>query len=324
MFKVVKKWLPVLLVAVLILAAVFIFFYMRRVIPQVKIAEVSVGEVAASVACSGVVAQESADLSTKFGGTIAWMGVDVGDKVNAGQVLVKLDSYEQAKRDFDSINTLFSQGLASKQQLDVARTNLAAASLVSPIDGVVVKRTLREGEMASPGVTVISIVDLSKTWIDVDIDEIDIGQVKNNEEARTYCDAYPDVTFLGKVYWVSKAAEIKQKISLSSEEEDRIFKSKVSLDNNEGRLKAGMTVDVDIVYEKKGNVVMVPRDAILFRDNTPYVFVIKNNTTRAQNIEIGIKDIVNVEVVKGLQPGSFVAVTALDKLKDRMRVNPTK
>ena len=117
-------------VIALVLLLPLIFWARGRNAPSIKFSEVVYGEVAASVACSGVVASESADLSSKLGGRISWIGVDVGSRVALGDVLVKLDNYDQAKRDHDSVSNLYAQGLASKQQLDNAKVALGSASLV--------------------------------------------------------------------------------------------------------------------------------------------------------------------------------------------------
>lgn len=321
MNKNLKRGLAVAAVIVLVAAALFFFWYMRRAVPQIKVAEVKVGEVAAAVACSGVVAQETADLGVKIAGTVSWLGVDVGNHVKAGDVLLKLDSYEQARRDYDSINSLYKQGLASKQQLDVARNSLDAASVISPISGAVVKRALRLGEVAAPGMTIISVVNPEKTWIDVDIDEIDIGEVRNGEEARIYSDAYPDVTFFGAVYWISKAAELKKGAIAGGDEEEKIFKSKVSLLNSDGRLRHGMTVDVDVVYERKKGIAIIPREAVLFKDSRVYCFVVKGSRVYEREISIGIKDLFSVEVLKGPNVGEGVAISNLDKLRNRAIVS---
>jgi len=315
-----------LIAAGLLLILVLIFFFWRSSgkAPSVKFAEVGLGEVASAVSCSGVVKSESADLSSKIGGKVIWLGVDVGTRVFRGQVLVKLDSYDNAKRQFESISNLYSQGLASKSQLDDARTMLESASLVSPIDGVVVKKSLMVGEVASPSFVVVSVVNPQNTWVDVEIDEIDIGSVKEGEEARIYTDAYPDDVFFGKVLWISRAAQLKDTSVVSADEEEKVFKAKVSLLNPDGRLKHGMTVDVDIVFEKKAGIIMVPREAVLFKDSEAYCFVLRGSRVYERDIVIGIKDLMNVEILKGLSAGERVAISSFDKLKNRTKVKVQK
>lgn len=311
-------------VVILVLVIAFFVWSSGRGIPQIKFSEIVLGEVAPPVSCSGVVASEFADLSSRLGGRITWLGVDVGAYVKAGDVLVKFDNFDSAKREYDGISSLYAQGLASKNQLDSAKAQLEASGLISPINGVVVKKTLRVGEVASPGYPVVAVANTASPWVDVEIDEMDIGSVREGAEARIFCDAYQDDVFYGRVSWISRAAEKKEKVSLASEDEDKIFKSKVVLLNSGGKLKPGMTVDVDIITQKKTDILISPREAILAKDSKNVVFVLNGGRVSERTVEIGLKDLSNVEITKGLKLGEKVAIILVDKLKNRMKVNAVK
>jgi len=309
---------------ILVIFASLYFWSVQRGLPEINFAEIKKGEVASSVACSGVVKAEGADLSSKMGGKIAWIGVDVGDRVKAGQLLLKFDTYDQAKRDYDSVSNLYSKGLASKQQLEMAKIALSEASLVSPVTGVLAKKSMEIGEVASPGIAILTVVNPGKIWVEAEIDEIDIGETKEGAESRIYADAYPDEVFYGEVSWISRAAELKEGVSVAGEDEEKIFKSKILLSKYDARLKPGMNVDIDVVIEKKEGVVVAPREAVVVKDSKIFVYVLKGRRVRERVIEIGIKDMINVEVKKGLALGERVAVSGLDKLKNRARVKIKK
>jgi len=298
------------------------FSYKGR--PTVKFVEIIRGEVAPPISCSGFVASESADLSSRTGGRVSWLGVDVGSRAKVGDVLVKFENFDSAKREYESMSKLYSNGFATKNQLDASKAALEAAGLISPINGVVVKRSIRVGEVAAPGLPVVSVANTVQPWVDVEIDEMDIGSVREGAEARIYCDAYQDEVFYGRIAWISRAAEKKQKLSATSEDEDKIFKAKAVLVNSDGKLRPGMTVDVDIITMKKEGVIIAPRESIIAKDSKNAVYVLKGGRVEQRMVEIGLKDLMNVEITKGLSIGEWVATTYLDKLKNRIMVNPQK
>ncbi len=97
----------------------------------------SKGDISSYISTPGNVSAKVANLGIAMGGRVEKILAKEGDRVLSGQILAILDSYPQAKSDYQSVAQLFSQGLASSQQLDNAKTLMESKRVVSPINGIV-------------------------------------------------------------------------------------------------------------------------------------------------------------------------------------------
>jgi RND family efflux transporter MFP subunit len=188
----------------------------------------------------------------------------------------------------------------------------------SPIAGSVSRVDAKAGESVLPGNDIISVVDQKETWVELQIDEIDIAEVSVGQQVRIYTDAYADQVFLGKVAWKSPEAELKKVAgNIKMDEEDLVFRAKVVLLSGKKILKPGMSVTGEIVTHKKAGVLVIPREAIFVSDNKSYVFVAVKGKARKKEITLGSRDPDNVEVIRGISSGETIAISNLAKLKDK-------
>jgi HlyD family secretion protein len=145
--------------------------------------------------------------------------------------------------------------------LEQAETNLAYTIIVSPIDGVVVSRTIDRGQTVAASFqspTLFTIAqDLSKMQVDTNVSEADVGQVRAGMKVSFTVDAYPDQQFEGMVRQVRDAAQIVQSVVT--------YDAVIDVDNSELRLKPGMTTNVTFVWAERDNVLRVPNAALRFR-----------------------------------------------------------
>ena len=319
------KWLKWVVLAVVVIAGIWIYIASTASRISVRVAKAAIGEIAPAVSVSGEIKGNSAELSPKTIGVIDWEGVKEGNRVSRGQVIAKLDNYDTAKRDYESTRSLFHKGFATKQQLDLSRVQYESSCFISPINGIVTLVAYDVGESVSPGMTVFQIVDPKSAYSEVQIDESDIGDVRNGQEVRVFADAYPSGTFNGKLSNIGQEAELKKiggRIKL--DEEDKIFRARVDINDPEYKLKIGMTINADIITEKKPGLLIIPREAIFIKEDLKIVYVIKNNRAKETKVSLGAKDSANIEVRSGLASGDSVAVTGFDKLKDGSRVKIEK
>ncbi len=316
-----KTWIIIILI-LLIAAAVFIFFQLRGRGIEVKVAEAGRGNILSTISASGLVRANSVKLgSAKMAGRVEWVGVEEGDRIKAGQVLVKFDGYEQVKKEYGRLQKLHAQGFVSDVELERAKTAVDNARIVAPFSGLVAEKSVIAGESISPGTPVITIVDIDNPWVEIQIDEVDIAVTKVGQRVRFTTDAFPDQEFFGRITWINKKAELKKvggRVRL--DEEDLVFRGKVEFEDGRKILRPGMTVYAEIITGEKKGVLVVPREAVTMRQGKRIVIVIQNNTARPKEVELGIKDAEKVEILKGLSLGEKIAISNLDKLEDKERV----
>ena len=108
------------------------------------------------------------------------------------------------------------------------------------------------------------------------------------------------------------------------DEEDLVFRGKVEFEDGSEVLKPGMSVYAEIITGEKKNVVVAPREAVTLREGKRVVYVIKNQRAELREVEMGIKDAEKVEILKGLSLGEEIAISNLDKLKDKIRIKVVK
>ncbi|MFH2033918.1 MAG: efflux RND transporter periplasmic adaptor subunit, partial [Candidatus Margulisiibacteriota bacterium] len=285
-----KKWILWVLVA-LIIIALGAFFYMRSgASVKVNVHTVGKGTITATINTSGVVDAKIAELGSGLGGKVQWIGVKEGQTVSPNQLLAKIESYDTASKDYERTKALFDKGYATAQQLENARSMLDNKRIVSPIRGVVTRSTLDPGEVATPGVPFLTVVDLSALWIEIQIDEVDIKEASLGQKAIIISDAYVDQEFPGQIEWINYKAEIKKVAGMiRPDEEDKIFRARVSFsDGVQEKFKPGMSVNVDLVVKEKPDALVVPRESVLTIDGKNYVYVISNGRAKQREVQLGL------------------------------------
>lgn len=190
--------------------------------------------------------------------------------------------YEQAKATYDR-NTILhnkelisdeeflsskSSYLAQKASLEVskadvanAQLNLTYATIKSPVNGTVIKKNIEVGQtvaasLSSPTLFIIA-EDLSNMQIIADVDESDIGRIKNDQDVTFSVPAYPDKMFSGKVSQIRLQPETVSNVVT--------YNVVIKTSNNDGILLPGMTANIDFVAEKADSVLMIPATALRFK-----------------------------------------------------------
>jgi RND family efflux transporter MFP subunit len=287
----------------------------------VKSYKVAQGEITVIVSAPGVVKATTAQMAARTPGRVDWIGVAEGDEVKKGQLLIKLDSYSNALNEYNRIKTLFRKGFATSQQLETAQYALDGAGIKSPMDGIVSNVPVEVGEPAIIGDPIVTVTNSMDMSVEIQIDQVDIGGVKKGDEVRVYADAYPDEVFLGNLGFLNTEAELKSiGGKVRPDEEDKVFRGKVYLNKATGKLYHGMNVDTEIVTQKLGNVLVVPREGIMNDGNKDFAFIIKFGMVRRKEVRVSLKDSFNVAITSGLKAGDVVAVSNVAKLKNGTRI----
>jgi HlyD family secretion protein len=235
-------------------------------------------------------------------------------------------NYETAKA---SVSAAKSQVAQSEAALSSAETNLFYTKIVSPVDGIVVSRNVDVGQTVAASFqtpTLFSIAqDLTKMQIDTNVAEADIGNVKVGQDVEFTVDAYPDITFKGKVWQVRNAPITVQNVVT--------YDVVIQVDNPELKLKPGMTANVSIIISLRKDVLKIPNAALRFlpvemgkpslQQKGAGVWILEQGKPERVSVSTGISDGSYTELVSGkISEGQEVIVESLTKAKGPTPAGP--
>jgi HlyD family secretion protein len=230
-----------------------------------------------------------------------------------------------------SVSAAKAQVAQTEAALSVAETNLYYTKIVSPVDGIVVSRNVDVGQTVAASFqtpTLFSIAqDLTKMQIDANVDESDIGDIKVGQDVEFIVDAYPDITFKGKVWQVRNAPVTVQNVVT--------YDVVIKVDNPELKLKPGMTANVSIIVSIKKDVLKIPNAALRFRPSDkgtqmpekkgPGVWIFEKGQLRRVAVSAGIGDGTYTELVSGdIKEGQELVVESLVKAKTATPSGPPR
>lgn len=212
-----------------------------------------------------------------------------------------------------------------KAALDYANTQLAATEIRAPITGTVLQRIVERGEMVSPSAfggsgartSVVDLADLTDLQVELDISQTDFARLKPQQRAEIIPEAYPNLRFTGFI----------EEIAPEANRAKSTVQVKVKVENPNEQLRPEMNARVNFLSDKAatgdGKViarVLVPKTAIVTKDNSPFVFVVKGNRVEQRTIRTGEEIGDAYVVLDGLSGNETVAVAGVDKLRDGDRV----
>lgn len=235
------------------------------------------------------------------------------------QAVVTLNS---AEKNYEATR-LIRDGL--KAALSSAKDTLTKSTVKSPIDGVVTRLQRKQGETVVPGTPLMRIINPKTAYIEIQITDSDMGEVKVGQPVRITADGCPGQEFNGILNQILGEAELKgERIDVSTIGEERVFRGVVSIPEFPECLKPGMSLYADIIVESKDDVLVIPRNAVLAEGDKFYVYAVTKGRAEKKYIQVGIKESEKVEVLEGLNERETVVIEEMEKLKDGKRVNIIK
>jgi HlyD family secretion protein/macrolide-specific efflux system membrane fusion protein len=316
-----NKKLFFMIIAILLIFVLLDLNKVQKSRVPIKVDTAKMGDIVPTVSATGYVKVTQSKLGVRLPGVVKEILVVEGQKVAKGDLLLKLDSYENALKEYDRIKALKRKGFATTQQLENAQYALEGAQIKSPIDGTISNVVVDAGEPATPGVPIITVINPKDLSIEIQIDQADIGQVKKGADVMVNADAYPDEIFAGKLEFLNTEAEQKMIGGMpSTDEEDKIFRGKIKLTNETTKLFSNMSVDTEIVVQRINDVLIAPREAVASENEKFYVYLVKMWHVEKHEIKTGLKDSNNIEISDGIRPGTVVAVSNIIKLKNGTKI----
>lgn len=251
---------------------------------------------------------------------------------------VTLTKYETALAELDSANARYELALAELEQaratLETAELDLSHTDIFSPVDGTVLTREVDVGQTVSARLQTPILFtianDLRKMEAHLDVNEADIGRINAGQPATFYVNAYPNQTFNAEVVGIRSSPKVTQNVVT--------YDVVIGVDNNNLKLKPGMTANATIVVAEAKNVIKIPNAALRFRPplpekntrgkagNTPkrnnknnenvVYLLVKKGKIEPVPVVTGVSDDSFTELVKGdLKAGELVAVGLSSKAK---------
>ena len=228
--------------------------------------------------------------------------------------LVSADEFESARLQYQQAKEQVAQ---SRESVQRAQTNLGYATITSPIDGVVLSKSVEEGQTVAASFNTPELFtiaqDLTNMRVIADIDEADIGGVKEGQRVTFTVDAFPEDSFEGAVTQVRQQATTESNVVT--------YEVVISAPNVDLKLKPGLTANVTIYTLEKNDVLAIPAKALRFQPNEALlqkgetiedcegrfkVWTKEGTVFKAHKVETGTTNGVMTEILSGIAPGTDV------------------
>ena len=273
-------------------------------------------------------AENTVQVIAKVGGMeqIKAVHVKVGDKVSAGQVLAQLDNetsainlsnaqlaYDNAYTNYENAKQLFELGAVSQSdlnQLKMAYENanntlrqaqmaMDYATVTAPISGTVTMVNANVGSFATASAPMFEIANVDTLEISTGINEQNVSKIKIGQEVLLKIHSVSDKWMSGTITEISKVMNAQTKN----------YPVTIALANKDDDLVAGMYAEVQVAVEHAEDVLVIPVDAIVYKEAKPVAFIAQaDGTVKEKALTLGINDGDNYVVTKGLQAGDQIVV----------------
>lgn len=225
---------------------------------------------------------KTAKVVSTLEGRLIKLNFDLNDRVRAGEVLALVQTPELLGRPLE---------------------------VKSPIDGVITERKSTAGELVSKETQIFTVSEPADLWVIAEIKERDIGAVKVGQDTVFSVLAYSGEQFRGKVVRIGNRVE----------EESRTLEVRIEVNNADGRLKAGMFADVEIVTTVQENVLLITDSALQSEGDNQIVFVALDDTKFEKRVvKIGMEQRGKLQVLEGVKEGEKVVTTGSFILKSEL------
>ena len=267
------------------------------------------------------------------------INVHIGEAVSAKDVLVVLEQsnpqaqYQQAKlardnavQEYDRIKALYDKGAVSRQMYDqvalgknIAETNFSNArelvEITAPIAGVVTDIKVKAGQVVTPGQPVVTISATDKVKCEFWVGDADRQRIKTGQTAQ-FVTSNHNPEFSSQEGLVGKVSEV----ALSADPESHLYKVTVAADNTDRQLRPGQLISVIVTVETVPNVLLIPYDSVILKNDKPFVYKVASGTAQLIPIVLGRKNRDHVEVINGLSFGDTIVVYGMNRLKSGDKV----
>jgi membrane fusion protein, multidrug efflux system len=273
------------------------------------------------------------NVSAETQGVITSLNAELGQYKTKGSVTATIDSRvkqlvvnsakinsDKLRKDYERYKNLYSGGTATEQELDDAKKayesatieleqaekELNDATVKCPVSGIVTEKHVEEGSYVNNGSSIITLVDISKLKVKINVSESNVYQLQIGGNAEITSTVYPGVKFNGNITYISPKGD-----------ESHNYLVEVAINNSQKYpLKAGTFVKVLIKLPKTGNSLYFPREALQGSITDAKVYVARNGKAELRNIVAANGNDKYLEAISGLKEGEEIIITGQVNLSD--------
>ncbi|WP_173043634.1 efflux RND transporter periplasmic adaptor subunit [Bosea sp. ANAM02] len=304
-----------------------------RAVP-VEVASIEIGTVSEEVEALGTLAaDESVVIAPEIAGRVVFLGFKEGERVKAGQELVKLDTaildaeLKQAMADLglardtnERLRGLVSRGsgtqvaleesaaklASSEARVQLAKAKLAQSTILAPFNGVVGLRSVGVGDYVSVGKQMITLTKIDPIKIDFRVPEIYLSRLKTGQPVQMRVDAVPDRNFQGHIYAIDPVVDVN----------GRAIRLRANIPNADLALKPGLFARLAITVDQRENAILVPEMAVVPDAVGKMVYIVDKGKAKRVTVELGKRLPGKVEIVSGLKPDMQIITAGQMRLRD--------
>jgi len=282
-------------------------------------------------------AYSEVEIASEAQGIITSLFAELGQEKSKGNVIATIDdklktlSVRKAKnlkvkleKNFERSKNLFNGGSLTQQQLDDAQNlyedaaiqleqaekELVNATIKSPLNGIIIKKYVNEGEYINIGSPIVTIVDISRLKIKLNVSEVNVYQLKFGDKAIISTDVYPGVVFEGNISFIS-----------SQGDDSHNYPVEIEIPNNSKYpLKSGTFASVMIKLPVAVEALYIPRESLLGSITEASVYVAENNKAILKKIVVENGNDKYIRVISGLKEGEEVIVNGQINLSENKAI----
>ena len=304
----------------------------------VSISVTDTGNISSYIMLSSTIETErTVDVYPLLMGVVKRLLVEEGDRVRSGQTLCVLEDeeyrlaaekteivFERRKSEFERQRQMLEKNLISAEVFDNSRfamreaevdfnqrkVDLEHTRVKAPISGIIAKRIVRLGDRVQTGMNLFTIVNMQDKQVKVHVPEKNTWQLRKGQRANINSEFLPGVEYEGMI----------ERIAPIVDKETGTVTVTIMMNENYEDLRPGMFVNVLIVTDTKKGAVLVPKDAVVYENGLPYVFVVHDSLAYRKLLKTGFTDPNFIEALGGVAVSDSLIVVGQSGLRDGARV----
>lgn len=304
-----------------------------RAIPVVT-APARVGPIVETYGAIGTAsANEAVMITSKVTGIVRSIDFNEGEMIPAGKVLVELEDRElkanlsaaqadvrNAKQTYDRtvklaagqnapqarVEELQAALQSAQARADATAARLADMTITAPFAGKLGLRRISLGTLIQAGTVITTLDDASIIKMDFSVPETLLSALSPGQSIEAITGAYPDRRFVGTV------RTIDSRIDPST----RAFAVRAEIPNNDGVLKPGMLLTLQLALARRESAILIPEEALVPQGDKQFVYVVEDGKARRKEVEIGSRMKGTVEIRSGIEPTAVVLIGGTQRVRD--------
>lgn len=226
----------------------------------------------------------------------------------------KLVELEAARRGIENAikqlpyneDTLDAQLKQAKIGFDMAMNSKNNLRLLSPITGIVSSLTAETGGMVGQTMAPVSVIDIKKMVMDINLSEYDINKVQAGQKIKVFVDAVQEEALEGEIEWVGPSADARS----------QSYPVRIVVNNTKESLKPGMFARAALVMDTRSDAVTVAKNSILREQGSYYIFVTKEDKVIKKEVRLGLENRGRIEILSGISSEDTVVVKGQEYLSE--------